>query len=319
MQEITVKEENIKQRLDVYLTSFFENKFTRNQINSCIENSLFLINSKKTKNSYKLKQQDVISFDKDEIEKFLNPTSNLEKWDYKLDILFEDDDLLVINKPKNMLTHPTKFDNKNTLVNALMAHCNNLSDLSGNDRKGIVHRLDKNTSGLILACKTNFAHENLALQIKEKTARRKYLAIIIGHLKEKEGVINKPLAHYIKDNVKMIVDENGLNAITCYKVLEEYKYLSLIELELKTGRTHQIRAHLSYLKHPIFGDSLYGAKGYLKQDLHKLKTQEQLLQSYYISFTHPRTKEIMEFQLKEEDFSKDFQKTLKILRSEKCN
>ena len=309
-------QENIKKRLDLFLVDYFENKFPRAKITNAIEENLFFINKKNQKASYKLKKDDTIFYDEEKLNNFLNPDLSLKPWEYKLDIIYEDEDLIVLNKPKEMLCHPTKFERENTLSNALLHHTNgNLSNIAGEDRLGIVHRLDKNTSGIMLAAKNNEAHENLAKQIKEKSAIRKYLAIALVNFKEKTGTINKPLIHSLKDDVKMIVSDEGLEAITNYKVLEEYNGASLVELELKTGRTHQIRAHLSHIGHPIFGDSLYGAKSFMRNEFYNLKTTEQLLQSYYISFSHPKTNEILEFKLDEKDFSKDFIKVLNFLRS----
>ena len=310
-------ENDIQKRLDIFLVEFFENKFPRAKIVSAIEKELFHINKKTTKPSHKLKLNDLVEFDLDKLNLFLNPDMTLIAWDFKLDIKYEDDDLLVINKPKEMLTHPTKYDREHTLCNALLNHCkDNLSNIDP-DRPGIIHRLDKNTAGLIIVAKNNEAHEILSQQIKEKIAKRKYLAIALGEFKEKQGIINKPLIHYLKDDVKMTIakENEGLNAITHYNVLEEYKGASLVELELKTGRTHQIRVHLASQNNPIFGDSLYGAKSFMRNEFYNLKTTEQLLQSYYISFIHPKTNKTMEFELKECEFSKDFIKVLNFLRS----
>jgi len=317
MAQIKIENQiDIKKRLDIFLVDYFQNKYSRAQISNAIEKGYFLLNNAQTKTGYKLKQNDLISFKEDELNNFLNPDLELKPWEFKLDILFEDDDLIVLNKPKEMLCHPTKFEREHTLSNALLFHTNGkLSNYAGDDRLGIVHRLDKNTSGIMLAAKTNFAHENLAKQIKEKTAIRKYLAIALVDFKEKEGIIDKPLLHSLKDDVKMIVANEGLEAITHYKVLEEYKGASLVELNLKTGRTHQIRAHLSSIGHPIFGDSLYGAKSFMRNEFYNLKTTQQLLQSYYLSFSHPKTGKQLEFQLEEKDFSKDFIKVLNFLRS----
>ena len=316
MKQIKIDENNFKKRLDVFLVEHFENKYPRAKLTNAIEKEYFLINKKAQKASYKLKLNDLISWDEIILDEFLNPDLTLKPWEYKLDILFEDDDLIVLNKPKEMLCHPTKFERDYTLSNALLFHTKGkLSNLAGDDRLGIVHRLDKNTSGLMLAAKNNEAHENLSKQIKEKTAIRKYLAIALVEFNNKEGVIDKPLLHSLKDDVKMIVSENGLEAITNYKVLEEYKGASLVELNLKTGRTHQIRAHLSSIGHPVFGDSLYGAKSFMRNEFYNLKTIEQLLQSYYLSFSHPKTNKKLEFQLEEKDFSKDFIKVLNFLRS----
>lgn len=316
MSEIKITQENIKKRLDVFLVDYFENKYTRAKLASAIERDYFSVNLKNQKASYKLKNDDVISFDEKKLDEFLNPDEKLIPWEYKLDILYEDDDVIVINKPKEMLCHPTKFEREHTLSNALLFHTKGkLSDISGADRLGIVHRLDKNTSGLMLAAKNNASHENLSFQIRQKTAIRKYLAIALVNFEKKEGIIDKPLLHSLKDDVKMIVSDEGLSSITNYKVLEEYKGASLVELELKTGRTHQIRAHLSYIGHPIFGDSLYGAKSFMRNEFYNLKTTEQLLQSYYLSFSHPKSGKILKFQLEEKDFSKDFIKVLNFLRS----
>lgn len=322
MKILISSNQDFKKRLDVFLLNYFENKYSRAKISSLIENNLVLVNNKIQKSSYKLKENDEISFDIELVDSFLNPDLSLKPWDFRLDIRYEDYDILIINKPKEMLTHPTKFDREHTLANALLYHCkDNLSDLFGEDRKGIVHRLDKNTSGLMICTKNNFSCEIISNQIKEKTLKRKYFAIALGNFNEKEGIIDKPLVHYLKDNVKMTVSENneGLSAITHYKVIEEFLGASLVELSLKTGRTHQIRAHLASINHPVFGDSLYGAKSFMRNEFYNLKTIEQLLQSYYISFIHPKTKEEMTFQLEEKDFSLDFIKVLNFLRRSKNN
>lgn len=315
MNKIKIEEKNEKQRLDTFLTIYFENKYKRNKLSQAIDEKYFLINGKNQKPSYKLKLNDEISYDENKLSSFLNPDLSLKPWKHELDILFEDDDLIVLNKPKEMLCHPTKFERQNTLSNALLYHTKGkLSDIGGLDRLGIVHRLDKNTSGIMLAAKTNFAHENLSKQIKEKSAIRKYLAIVLGNFDEKKGIIDKPLIHSLKDDVKMMISSEGLRAITHYEVLEEFRGASLVELNLKTGRTHQIRAHLSSINHPVFGDSLYGAKSFMRNEFYNLKTIEQLLQSYYISFLHPKTNEKMEFLLDEKSFSSDFIKVLDFLR-----
>ena len=322
MKILISSNQDFKKRLDVFLLNYFENKYSRAKISSLIESNLVLVNNKIQKSSYKLKENDEISFNVELVNSFLNPDLSLKPWDFRLDIRYEDDDILIINKPKEMLTHPTKFDREHTLANALLYHCkDNLSDLFGEDRKGIVHRLDKNTSGLMICTKNNSSCEIISNQIKEKTLKRKYFAIALGNFNEKEGIIDKPLVHYLKDNVKMTVSENneGLSAITHYRVIEEFLGASLVELSLKTGRTHQIRAHLASINHPVFGDSLYGAKSFMRNEFYNLKTIEQLLQSYYISFIHPKTKKEMTFQLEEKDFSLDFIKVLNFLRRSKNN
>ena len=309
--EIKIDESNINKRLD----KLFEG-FSRSKIALAIEEGIIRVNQKKQKPSYKLKKEDVISYDNNELDAFLNPSDELLGYDFKLDIKYEDDDILIINKPKDILTHPTKHERLKSISNALIFHCgkNNLSNLSGLDRLGIVHRLDKNTSGLMIAAKNNETHKIIENQIRNKTLMRKYKAIALGEFENSEGVINKPLVHYLKDDVKMTVSDRGLEAITKYKVLEQFKGAALVELELKTGRTHQIRAHLSSINHPVFGDSLYGAKSFMRNEFYNLKTIEQLLQSYYISFIHPKTNKQTEFQLDEDEYSKDFIKVLNFLR-----
>ena len=181
-----------------------------------------------------------------------------------LDIVYEDEFILVLNKQKGILTHPTPLNKTGTLVNALLHYGCALSDVQGDERRGIVHRLDKNTSGLILIAKTNDAHLNLQKQIQIKSAKRKYLAVVHGIIEENEGIINKPLVHFMNKTVKMNIakEGEGQEAITHFKVLERQEDTTLLELELKTGRTHQIRCHLSSINHPVYGDSLYGAKGF---------------------------------------------------------
>lgn len=300
-------------RLDAALSESL--KLSRNQIAKLIENGLILVNDKIQKPSYKLKKEDKIFYDINQIDDFFEEKP-LEPYEFKLDIKYEDNDVIVLNKPKNLLTHPTKYERNKTLCNALIFHTKNLSDIDKN-RPGIVHRLDKNTAGIMVVVKNNEAHKILSQQIKEKKAKRKYLALTLGDFKDDFGTIDKALKHYIKDDIKMKVvdDDEGLKAITNYKVVERFDKATLVELELKTGRTHQIRAHMAYLNHPVWGDSLYGANSVIKQEYKKLKTTQQLLQSYYLSFYHPKTNELMEFQLKEDEFSEDFIKVLKFLRS----
>ena len=309
--EIKAEQKDINKRLDTFFA-----EYSRSKISCAVEKGIIKVNQKTQKPSYKLKTDDIISYNENELNLFLNPTDELLPYEFKLDIKYEDDDILIINKPKEILVHSTKFERLKTVSNALVYHCgkDNLSDISGMDRLGIVHRLDKNTSGLMIACKNNEAHKIISEQIKNKTLKRKYMAIVLGEFEQLEGIIDKPLVHYLKEDVKMEVAENGLEAVTKYKVIEQFKGAALIELELKTGRTHQIRAHLSSINHPVFGDSLYGAKSFMRNEFYNLKTIEQLLQSYYISFIHPKTREKMEFELQKNEFSKDFIKVLNFLR-----
>ena len=304
--------ENI--RIDTAITELspeYDLNFTRSKIQKMIENGKIKVNSKTVKSSYKLTAGDIIEIDeKEDDDKNILP----EKID--LDVVYEDDYLLLINKQKGILTHPTPLNKTGTLVNALLYYGCALSDIQGQERRGIIHRLDKNTSGLILIAKTNEAHLNLQEQIQTKTAKRKYLAVVHGIIEEDNGVIDKPLVHYMQKTVKMnIAKENeGLKAVTIYGVLERFEDLTLLEVELKTGRTHQIRCHMSSINHPVYGDTLYGAKGFRSKI--NLKTTEQLLMSYYIKFTHPKTGDIMEFKLDENRYDKDFKKFFTTVRKQ---
>jgi len=293
IKEIIVDTNNI--RLDVFLADSFK-EFSRAKIQKHIKEGNVLVNGKVEKGSYKIFEGDIIKFIDVKEDIVIAPN------DIDLDILFEDDDLIVINKQKDLLTHPTSKQNNNTLVNALLFHCGKLSNIDGDIlRQGIVHRLDKNTAGVMVCTKTNEAHINLAQQIKNKSAIRKYKAVVFGEFSEDEGVINSPLRRSLKETVKMSVttkdDIAGKNAITHFKVLERFSGATYIELELKTGRTHQIRAHMSSISHPVVGDSLYGAKGFRHKILDKIKTREQVLQSFYLKFAHPISGDIMEFEL----------------------
>lgn len=314
MTTIEAQIEDKNKRLDVFLAQKLG--VSRNIALKIIKNGVTIENSLVDKSSFKLKGTEKITFDdQSEEEKTIKPQN------IALDIRYEDEDLLVINKQKGLLCHPTAYNLENTLVNALLWHCgDNLSNKNEPNRRGIVHRLDKNTAGLMLAAKTDFAMTSLQEQIKNKSAIRKYKAIVLGTVEKDFGAIDKPLVHYMTQTVKMkVVEENEdikdkKPAITNYKVLERFEGATLLELELKTGRTHQIRAHMAHIGHPVFGDSLYGAKGKTIEKYRNIKTTEQILQSYYLSFKHPTRGDIMNFELKEDEFSPDFKKVLNIMR-----
>ncbi len=296
-----------KMRLDNALLEFLPD-FTRSKIQKMIEEGSVVVNSELSKPSYKIKSGDIIKIIKEE------PAAPVIKpQDIPLDIVYEDNYLLVLNKQKGILTHPTPLNKENSLVNALLHYGCKLSDIQGEERRGIVHRLDKNTSGLIMIAKTNEAHLNLQKQIREKSAKRKYLAVVYGIIEQDEGIINKPLIHHLNKTVKMAVskDNNGLEAITHFKVLKRFDDLTLLELELKTGRTHQIRCHMASINHPVYNDTLYGSKGFKSKI--KFKTKEQLLMSYYLSFAHPITGKVMEFQLNKTQYDDDFKKFFNIM------
>lgn len=285
-----VDENDENLRLDSYLSNLFES-VSRSKIQNAIKNNFVFVNSEQKKPSYILKEKDFIEiFDTAFDEVKLKPQN------IPLDIIYEDEEMLVVNKPSGMLVHPTINERSNTLVNALLyRYENNLSDINGEFRRGILHRLDRNTSGLLMVAKNNIAHEFLTNQIKEKTAIKKYLAITNGIFKEDTGVINLPIGRHKSQPHKMAVVEGARDSITEFKVLERFKDATFVELNLKTGRTHQIRVHLSYFNTPIYNDSLYGSP------INKVKTQEQVLQSYKLTFTKVNSNEIINLEIEPDE------------------
>lgn len=277
-------------RLDNYLSELFEN-FSRSHFQKMIKLGKILINGEIKKPSYKIKLKDKVEVETVEEEKNVIHPQNIP-----IEVIYEDENMLVVNKPSGMLTHPTELEKENTLVNALLYKCGeNLSDINGYFRRGIVHRLDRNTSGLLMIAKTNEAHEFLAEQIKERLIEKKYLAFAKGVIKEDSGEINFPIGRNPHQPHKMAVVEDGKPSLTEFKVLERFKECTYLELDLKTGRTHQIRVHLSHLGHPILNDTLYGAGTF------KVKTQEQVLQSYKLSFTKPFSNDKINLEIEPDD------------------
>lgn len=289
-------------RLDAFLSKQ-EEFSSRSQVQNLIKKNQVLVNGEKVKSSYVVKNEDEITVElSDEFNVIIAPEN------IKIDVVYEDDDVLVINKPKNMITHPTVKETSGTLVNALLYKYGyeGLSDLNGVMRPGIVHRLDRNTSGILMVAKNNKAHDFLSQQIKSKTAIRKYLAVVQGNFDDFIGTIDAPIGRHHTKPEKMAVVENGKQSITHYKVLEQFKGYSFLELQLETGRTHQIRVHMSYINHPIVNDTLYNKTKF------KVKTQEQVLQSYSLKFTTLKNDDIIELEIGQDE---DVQKTLKFLRS----
>lgn len=229
--------------------------------------------------------------------------------DIPIDIVYEDDSVIVVNKPRGMVVHPAAGNASGTLVNGLLYHCN-LSSINGAVRPGIVHRIDKDTSGLLVVAKTNEAHESLSAQLKERKALRKYQCIVNGNIKEDFGTVNKPIGRHPTDRKRMAIIEGGREAITHYKVFERFGMYTLVECTLETGRTHQIRVHMAYLGHSIAGDRVYG----IKKDHEKGKGQ--LLHAKTIGFTHPKTGELMEF---DSDLPNDFSAFLTRIRTNSKN
>ncbi len=263
------------ERIDKYLSFIFPST-SRSYIQRAIESGNVSVNGKPVSKNYKLKTEDRVEYIP------LEPVAlTVEPQNIPLDIVFEDDDLLVVNKPKGMVVHPAPGNYENTLVNALMYHCkDSLSGINGVLRPGIVHRIDKNTSGLLIVAKNDFAHKGLAEQIKEHSFTREYRAVCIGHLKQDEGTVVAPIGRSTNDRKKMTVtDKNSKNAVTHYKVLEQLNGYDYLRLRLETGRTHQIRVHLSSINHPIVGDKIYEGK----------QANRLMLHSYSVSFIHPIT------------------------------
>ncbi len=284
--KIVVKEELKGNRLDNYLTSLLNT--SRSNVKKHINLGDVLVNNQKVKSGYSLKVNDVIEYS------LWNEETPLEKEDIPLDIYYEDEYIIVVNKKSGMVVHPGNGNKSHTLVNALMYHTDNLSTDNGKDRPGIVHRIDKDTSGLLLVAKTNEAHRILSLDFKNKNIKRKYIALVSGVIETESGKINAPIGRSEKDRKKMCVTEkNSKNAITNFRVLERYKKATLIECILETGRTHQIRVHLSYIKHPLINDPLYGSV--IDKDY------GQMLHAGYLGFNHPITNEFMEFNAPLED------------------
>ena len=265
-------------RIDKFLACKFED-ITRSAIQKLIESKNILVNDLSVSSNYKIKYKDKITLKiPDPIEIEVKPQN------IPLDIMYEDDDLLVVNKRKGMVVHPAAGNYDSTLVNALLYHCKgSLSGINGKIRPGIVHRIDKDTSGLLIVAKNDFAHQKLAEQIKAHSFTREYEAVVYGKLKNDQGTINAPIGRDPKDRKKMAVtNKSSKNAITHYKVLEQYNNFTHVKLKLETGRTHQIRVHMAYIGHPVTGDPIYGPKKVIKS------LNGQCLHAKLIGFNHPR-------------------------------
>ena len=301
---IFVDENDEDTRLDNYLSRLFSD-ISRSKIQGFIKDGKVFVNNSVKKPAYNLKNGDKIEF-----EKLENEEIRIEHQNIPLDIIYEDENMLVVNKPSGMLTHPTSTERENTLVNALLyKYGDNLSDINGEFRRGIVHRLDRNTSGLLMIAKNNMSHEFLAQQIKDHAITKKYRAILKGNYNGDEDRIDLPIGRHPKQPHKMAivpVKDGGKESVTLLKVLERFKEATYVELTLITGRTHQIRVHMSHMKHPVYNDTLYGAgEG-------RVKTDEQVLQSYYLRFTKPVTGEIIELEIEPDE---KINKVLKFYRN----
>ena len=269
-------------RIDKYLNENTE--YTRSKIQKMIENGNILVNDIKVKDSYKVKENDYITIEA------LEETTDILPENIPLDIYYEDDDLIVVNKPSGIVVHPAPGNYTGTLVNALIYHTNSLSKVNTNIRPGIVHRIDADTSGLLLVAKNDKSHNILAEAIQKKEVVREYIALVEGIIMEDTATIDAPIGRDKKDRKKMTVtSENSKDAVTHIRVLERYKDSTLIRCKLETGRTHQIRVHLSYIGHPVVNDPVYGYKKLIDKDF------GQMLHAEKLGFVHPTTKEYMEF------------------------
>ena len=273
---------------------------TRSAIKKSIEEGLTTVDGKVVKAGKILKLNETIQFEEHEI------LLNVEPECISLNIIYEDDDIAVINKPQGLTVHPAPGNYTGTLVNGLLFHFGKMSDIGGNIRPGIVHRIDKDTSGLLVVAKTNVAHLSLAKQISTKECKRRYIALVEGVVKQDSGTIDEPIGRSPSDRKKMAVVLNGRPAVTHYKVIERFNNYTLMQFDLETGRTHQIRVHSKFIGHPIVGDKTYGYKN------QKFDLNGQLLHAKRLEFTHPTTKKHMVFEVDLPDY---FQKILKVLKN----
>jgi 23S rRNA pseudouridine1911/1915/1917 synthase len=298
-----IDEEEHEQRLDLFIAENIE-KLSRTYIQKLITEGFVTVNGKDAKANYRLKSGDLIEATIPEPVPLV-----IEPEDIPLEIVYEDNDILVVNKPVNMVVHPAAGNYSGTLVNALLYHCQDLSGINGKLRPGIVHRIDKDTSGLLVVAKNDLSHQNLAAQLKEHSVDRAYLALVHGIVTEPGGIIEAPIGRHPTERKRMAVTlKNSKEAITKYIVKERFNNYTFLECRLETGRTHQIRVHLAYLNHPLVGDPLYGLK-----KRNNLGFPGQALHAYLIGFNHPRTKERLTFQV---DLPNHYRAVLEKLRKE---
>lgn len=288
-------------RIDKYLSEHTD--LTRSRIQQLIEQGQVVVDGKKTKSNYKLAGTETIHVDYEDLSEL-----DVEAQDIPLDIRYEDSDVIVINKPRGMVVHPANGNQRDTLVNALLYHCQDLSGINGVLRPGIVHRIDKDTTGLLIVAKNDLAHVELSKQLQDKTMHRLYYALVHGSFSHDYGVIDAPIGRDEKDRQKMAVtDKNSKEARTHFRVIERFAQYTLVECRLETGRTHQIRVHMRYIEHPVVGDEKYGYR-------RTMKVGGQLLHAHQLEFLHPRTKAKI---IVEAPLPSDFERILKQLREER--
>lgn len=288
MESKKIVVENLQQviRIDKYLVDFFQEEdegITRSELKKYFDDECIEVNEEIVKPSYKVQNGDVITMK----DRYTVPNL-IEKENILLEIVYEDDSVLIVNKPSGMVVHPAVGHLHGTLVNALLYHVDSLSDVNGSYRPGIVHRIDKDTSGLLIVCKNNNAHNFIASQLRNKVSKREYYAIVYGVINHNHGRISAPIGRHPVDRQKQAVVDGGKESVTNFTVLERFNGFTLVSLQLETGRTHQIRVHMAYIGHPVLGDPIYGPKKVVG-------TNGQFLHAKTIGFIHPTTKEYMEF------------------------
>lgn len=285
MEKYIVKSDEQGKRLDSYISSQNE-KITRTSAQRLIEQGNILVNGKKQKVAYKIAENDVITVEQEEPKQI-----ELKAQKIPLEVIYEDEDIIVVNKPKGMVVHPANGNPDGTLVNAIMDICkDSLSGIGGEIRPGIVHRLDKDTSGLLIVAKNDMAHVQMSEQIKNHEVKKTYIALVRGVIKENEATIDMPIGRNTSDRKKMAVTKNGKNAVTHIKVLKRYDKYTLLEINIETGRTHQIRVHLSHIGYPIIGDSTYS------NGKNEFGVEGQCLHAKCLEFKHPITKKEMKLE-----------------------
>ncbi|MGB9813097.1 MAG: RluA family pseudouridine synthase [Thermovenabulum sp.] len=297
--EFVVEELDAKKRLDVYLTEKLK-ETSRSYIQKGIEEGWIKVNGKQSKPNYKVKKGDMVIAEIPEPKKY-----SIEPEPIPLDIIYEDKDIIIINKPRGMVVYPAPGNYSGTLVNALLYHTKDLSGINGILRPGIVHRLDKDTSGVMVVAKNDRAHRNLVVQFKEKKVKKTYLALVFGVIVEEKATIDAPIGRHPIKRTEMAVIEDGKKAVTHFKVLERFKDYTFLELNLETGRTHQIRVHMSFIGHPIVGDPIYSKKK------NPFNIKGQALHSFRLGLWHPSTEKFMVF---EAPLPEDLKQILEFLR-----
>ncbi len=296
MKQVVVNECDNLERIDKYLTNHLD--YSREIISKLIKDNKVTVNEKFVKPNYIVKISDIIN-----IEEYVEEESSFSETNIPIDIVYEDDSIIVINKPSGLTVHPGSGNKNNTLVNALLYYNKNLSDIGGLERPGVVHRIDKDTSGLIILAKNNKVHEILADYFKNKSIKRTYIALVKGVIENSSGTIDAPIGRDSLNRLKMTVtDKNSKNAITHFKVLKRFKKYTLLSLKLETGRTHQIRVHMKFINHPVFNDPVYTGDS--------CTNFGQFLHSSEMEFTHPITKELMHFDCPLPQEFEDFIKNL---------